>query len=132
MLKSAAMFNTIQQSPANAPTIKVGSTHIKPIINTPALPPPQPVVISQPPIMKSEPMDMNKMMAKGASQAVAMTAPPPPPPVIPIPAPVTLPPPSASLTAPTMPSSTSTASTNATTASVSIKFDRNTLDTNQF
>lgn len=134
-MKTPAMYNTMQQSPANANAIKVGATQIKPIINTStqSLPQqyqqhqmhqqqqPQPVIISQPPIMKPDSMDTNKGMVKEVSPSVAtIQPPPPPPPVIPIPSAVTLPPPSSAPSASTIPSSTSTASsTNASTSSVS-------------
>lgn len=62
MLKT--LGNTIQQS---APTIKVGSTQIKPIINASNALTPQPVVISQPPVIKQEPMETSKGMVKDAS-----------------------------------------------------------------
>lgn len=62
MLKTIG--NTIQQS---APTIKVGSTQIKPIINASNVPTPQPVVISQPPVIKQETIDTSKSMVKDAS-----------------------------------------------------------------
>lgn len=63
ILKTATIGNAIQQT---TPTIKVGSTQIKPIINTSNAIAPQPVVISQPPI-KSEPIDIHKSTAKDAS-----------------------------------------------------------------
>lgn len=64
MLKTAAVSNTIQQS---TPTIKVGSTQIKPIINTSAPAAPQPIVVSQPPLLKPELVDTSKSTVKDAS-----------------------------------------------------------------
>lgn len=62
MLKTVG--NAIQQS---APTIKVGSTQIKPIINASNASTPQPVVISQPPVIKQETTETSKSMVKDAS-----------------------------------------------------------------
>lgn len=64
VLKTATIGNTIQQS---APTIKVGSTQIKPIINSSNAPVPQPVVISQPPILKPDSLDTSKNVVKEIS-----------------------------------------------------------------
>lgn len=72
MLKAAAVSNTIQQS--MAPTIKVGSTQIRPIINTSTPPAPQPVVISQPPVVKSDLVDINKSTAKDASAPATLSS----------------------------------------------------------
>ncbi|XP_055324866.1 transcription initiation factor TFIID subunit 4 isoform X2 [Sitodiplosis mosellana] len=84
MLKTAA--NTIQQQQSTTPTMKVGSTQIKPIINAANATAPQPIVIPQPPIIKSEPVDTNKSIAKetsattliSTSNANATTTPAPP------------------------------------------------------
>ncbi|XP_031619816.1 transcription initiation factor TFIID subunit 4 isoform X3 [Contarinia nasturtii] len=67
MLKTTAVGNTIQQQSVT-PTIKVGSTQIKPIINTSNAAQPQPIIISQPPVPKLEASEpMNKGTAKDTS-----------------------------------------------------------------
>ena len=56
-----------QQLQSGTPTIKVGSTQIKPIINTANATAPQPIIIPQPPIIKSETIETNKSIAKDTS-----------------------------------------------------------------
>lgn len=56
-----------QQPPSATPTIKVGSTQIKPIINTANATAPQPIIIPQPPIIKSDTVETNKSIAKDTS-----------------------------------------------------------------